>query len=96
MDTLIFTSDSVKGTKVEEPVTAKKDIPVLQQSANKDIVKSIAENETQEEVEVENIVRPVDLYKVTTDFHVKPFLSLILAKAYRINVCDAFFFKECL
>ncbi|WJX90160.1 hypothetical protein P8452_72087 [Trifolium repens] len=63
MDTLIFTSDSVKGTKVEEPVTAKKDIPVLQQSANKDIVKSITESETQEEVEVENIERPVDLYK---------------------------------
>ncbi|XP_045832491.1 G patch domain-containing protein TGH isoform X1 [Trifolium pratense] len=63
MDTLIFTSDSVKGTKVEEPVTAKKDISVLQQPANKDITKSIAENGTEEEVEVENIERPVDLYK---------------------------------
>lgn len=65
MDTLIFTSDSVKGAKVDEPVTAKKDISPLQQSANKDINKSIAENETQEVVEVENIERPVDLYKVT-------------------------------
>ncbi|KAJ1392320.1 SWAP/Surp [Sesbania bispinosa] len=63
MDSLIFTSDSVKGTKVEEPVTTKKDISPLQQSANKDINKSIAENETEEDVEVENIERPVDLYK---------------------------------
>lgn len=62
MDSLIFTSDSVKG-KVKEPVTAKKDISTLQQSANKGINKSIAENETEEEVEVENIERPVDLYK---------------------------------
>lgn len=67
MDSLIFTSDSVKG-KVEEPVTAKKDISILQQSANKGINKSIAENETEEEVEVENIERPVDLYKVATNF----------------------------
>ncbi|CAL5198514.1 unnamed protein product [Lathyrus oleraceus] len=63
MDSLIFTSDSVNGTKVEEPVTAKRDISTLQQSANQDKNKSIVENETEEEVEVENIERPVDLYK---------------------------------
>ncbi|XP_061365176.1 G patch domain-containing protein TGH isoform X2 [Gastrolobium bilobum] len=63
MDSLIFTSDSVKGAKVEELVNAKKDILPLQQSANKDITKSIAENETEGDVEVENIERPVDLYK---------------------------------
>lgn len=68
MDSLIFTSDLVKGTKVEESVTAKKDISPLQQSANKDINKSIAENETEEHVEVENIERPVDLYKVAPYF----------------------------
>ncbi|KHN10437.1 G patch domain-containing protein TGH-like [Glycine soja] len=63
MDTLIFTSDSVKGTKVDGPVTSKKDISSLQQPTNKDITKSITENETEEDVEVENIERPVDLYK---------------------------------
>lgn len=63
MDSLIFTSDSVKGTKVEEPVTSKKDISPLQQPTNKNITKSITENETEEDVEVENIERPVDLYK---------------------------------
>lgn len=49
---------------------AMKDISPLQQSANKDINKSMAENETEEEVkvEVENVERPVDLYKVAPDF----------------------------
>lgn len=69
IDSLIFTSDSIKGTKVEEPVTAK-DISPLQQYTNKDITKSIPENEneTDGDVEVENIERPVDLYKVTSYF----------------------------
>ena len=68
MDTLIFTSDSVKGAKVDEPVTSKKDISPLQLSTNKDITISITENEMEGDVEVENIERPVDLYKVTPNF----------------------------
>lgn len=72
IDSLIFTSDSIKGTKVEEPVTAEKDISPLQQYTNKDVTKSIPENENENEtdgdVEVENIERPVDLYKVTSYF----------------------------
>ncbi|XP_020226167.1 G patch domain-containing protein TGH [Cajanus cajan] len=63
MDSLIFTSDSVKVTKVDETVSSKKDISPFQQSANKDMTKSITENETEVDVEVENIERPVDLYK---------------------------------
>lgn len=51
---------------MDEPVTAKKDIPAMQQFSNKDMSKSITENEIEEEVEVENIERPVDLYKVTS------------------------------
>lgn len=51
IDSLIFTSDSVKGAKVEEPVTAKKDISTVDNI------------EIEEDVEVENIERPVDLYK---------------------------------
>lgn len=66
MDSLIFTSDSAKGTKVEEAVTAKKNISPVQQYATKDITKSALENENENgDVEVENIERPVDLYKVT-------------------------------
>ncbi|KAK7292125.1 hypothetical protein RIF29_07838 [Crotalaria pallida] len=63
IDTLIFTSDSVKSNKVEEPVAAKQDSLHVQESANQDISKSISENETEGDVEVENIERPVDLYK---------------------------------
>ncbi|ESW27165.1 hypothetical protein PHAVU_003G179400 [Phaseolus vulgaris] len=63
IDSLIFTSDSVKGIKVDDPVTSKKEISPLQQSTNEDIIKSITENETEGDVEVENIERPVDLYK---------------------------------
>ncbi|MED6192270.1 hypothetical protein PIB30_008476 [Stylosanthes scabra] len=62
LDSLIFTSHSVKGTEIEEPVLAK-NISHVQQSADQDITKSTAESETEGDVEVENIERPVDLYK---------------------------------
>jgi len=68
MDTLIFTLDSVKGTKVDEPVTSKKDISPSQLSTNKDITKSITKNEMEGDVEVKNIGRSLDLYKVTPNF----------------------------
>lgn len=64
MDSLIFTSDSIKATRMEEPTTAKKSITPVQQSENQDVTKNIEENETELEVEVENVERPVDLYKV--------------------------------
>ncbi|KAE9602246.1 hypothetical protein Lal_00050213 [Lupinus albus] len=63
IDTLIFTSDSVKSNKVEKPIAAKQDISHVQETVNQDISKSIAENEAEVDVEVENIERPVDLYK---------------------------------
>lgn len=53
---------------MEEPVIFKKDVSHLQQSANKDRDKIVAENEIEEDVEVENIERPVDLYKVASYF----------------------------
>lgn len=64
MDSLIFTSDSVEGARMEEPATAKKDVSLVHQSENEGTTKKIAENETEVEVEVENVGRPVDLYKV--------------------------------
>ncbi|KAL2338275.1 hypothetical protein Fmac_012721 [Flemingia macrophylla] len=63
MDSLIFTSDSVKVNKVDGPVFSKKDITPLQQLTNDDMTKSFTENKTEGDVEVENIERPVDLYK---------------------------------
>lgn len=57
-------------------MTAKIDISTLQHSAKQEINKSIAENETEEEVEVENIERPVDLYKVTAGF--QSFMIILL------------------
>ncbi|KAJ7956557.1 G patch domain-containing protein TGH [Quillaja saponaria] len=63
LDSLLFTSDSVKAAKMEEPATSKKDLlPVLQSDAQ-DISKNVAEIETEVEVEVGNVERPVDLYK---------------------------------
>lgn len=68
MDSLIFTADSVKSNKVEESLAAKQYISHVQEFANQDITKSITENETKGDEEVENIERPVDLYKVTPYF----------------------------
>ena len=87
MDSLIFTSDSVKGTKVEEPVTAKKNISPVKQSADQDIIKSATENEIEGHVEVENIERPVDLYKVT------PYFQPIRSSNFRLIVsCETISF----
>lgn len=63
IDTLIFTSDSSKETKVEEIVTANRDFPMPQSDAQ-GISQDVANKENEVEVEVENVERPVDLYKV--------------------------------
>ncbi|XP_062159896.1 G patch domain-containing protein TGH [Alnus glutinosa] len=64
MDSLIFTSDSAKATKVEETVAANRDSFPTPQSDAQGISQDIANKEEIEaEVEVENVERPVDLYK---------------------------------
>ncbi|KAK4257303.1 hypothetical protein QN277_006907 [Acacia crassicarpa] len=63
IDSLIFTSDSVKDARIEEPVNAKKNISCVPQFENDDATKKVAKDETEVEVEVENVERPVDLYK---------------------------------
>ena len=55
IDTLIFTPDSVKARDRED--TAK---PTRDQIK----IEDVAEKEIEVEVEVENVERPVDLYKV--------------------------------
>ncbi|KAF2298853.1 hypothetical protein GH714_028325 [Hevea brasiliensis] len=62
MDSLIFTSDSVKATKLEENVTANRDQVSLLQTDSQ-ISKDVADGEKEVEVQVENVERPVDLYK---------------------------------
>ncbi|KAF2298863.1 hypothetical protein GH714_028389 [Hevea brasiliensis] len=61
MDSLIFTSDSVKATKLEENVTANRDQVSLLQTDSQ-ISKDVADGEKEVEVQVENVERPVDLY----------------------------------
>lgn len=63
MDTLIFTSDSVKATKEEETIIVKRDSYHMPQPEARGVSKDVADNESGGEVEVENVERPVDLYK---------------------------------
>ncbi|XP_059453445.1 G patch domain-containing protein TGH isoform X2 [Corylus avellana] len=63
IDSLIFTSDSAKATKVEETVTVNRDSFPTPQSDAQGISQDIANKEIEAEVEVENVERPVDLYK---------------------------------
>lgn len=61
LDTLIFTSNSVKPTKVEEPLTPTPHSLPQSNAGEKD--KDASEN-VNENVEVECVNRPIDLYKV--------------------------------
>lgn len=63
IDSLIFTPDSAKATKVEETVAANRDSFPTPQSDAQGINQDIANREIEAEVEVENVERPVDLYK---------------------------------
>ncbi|GLT76532.1 hypothetical protein SLA2020_481850 [Shorea laevis] len=60
LDSLIFMADSVKATKLGEDVTINRDLPASQNNSEK-ITEKVAEQEVK--VEVENVERPVDLYK---------------------------------
>ncbi|KAG8654276.1 hypothetical protein MANES_05G117300v8 [Manihot esculenta] len=63
MDSLIFTSDSVKTSKFEEIVTANRDQVSVLQTDTQEISKDVAHGKKEIEVQVENVERPVDLYK---------------------------------
>ncbi|GFS40712.1 SWAP (Suppressor-of-White-APricot)/surp domain-containing protein [Actinidia rufa] len=62
MDSLIFMPDSVKHAQVEETKAYSDSLPVPQ-SGMEDISKKEADREVEVDVEVENVERPVDLYK---------------------------------
>ncbi|XP_023000780.1 G patch domain-containing protein TGH [Cucurbita maxima] len=61
LDTLIFTSNSVKSTKVEEPLTST--FTPSPQSNAEERNEDASENVNEKEIEVECVDRPVDLYK---------------------------------
>lgn len=63
MDSLIFTSDFVKPTKVKESSTSNRDLLPVPQSNPQNINNEAAENDIEIAVEAENVERPVDLYK---------------------------------
>lgn len=56
-------SDSVKATKLEESVAANNSRYAAPQPTAQ-ISKDVTDKEVEAEVEVENVERPVDLYKV--------------------------------
>ncbi|XWS51297.1 hypothetical protein CRYUN_Cryun12cG0164800 [Craigia yunnanensis] len=60
IDSLLFMPDSVKGAKPEEDVITNSDLPVAQTDAQK-TTEDVAGKEI--EIAVENVERPVDLYK---------------------------------
>lgn len=64
IDTLIFTADSVKAKSVEETATENRDSFAIPQSVTQGVSKDVADKEIEVEVAVENVERPVDLYKV--------------------------------
>ena len=61
MDSLVFTSDSVKSTTIDETVTSK--LPIAQLDPQR-LSEDLNDKETEVNVEVEKVERPVDLYKV--------------------------------
>lgn len=63
MDTLIFMPDSMKAKNIDETVINRDSLATLKSDAQ-GINKDVADKEIEVEVEVENVERPVDLYKV--------------------------------
>ncbi|KAK9203946.1 hypothetical protein WN943_014203 [Citrus x changshan-huyou] len=62
MDSLIFISDSVKAPRLEESVAANNDRYSAPQSDAPEISRDVTK-EIEADIEVENVERPVDLYK---------------------------------
>jgi len=63
MDSLIVTSD-LKAMKMEEAFSADRNQPLALQFSPQEVSKDVVDRETEPEVQVENVERPVDLYKV--------------------------------
>lgn len=77
MDTLIVMPDFIKTMAVEEHVAADPAPSSVPQDSNGTRDRETMEMEVENEVEVENVERPVDLYKVHLALLFKFFCSLI-------------------
>lgn len=64
MDTLIFMPDTITASEVKNSVTLDRDLSSISQIGNKENDGDLVEDDIKDSVEVENIERPVDLYKV--------------------------------
>ena len=64
VDSLIFTPDTIKAKNIEETTTESRDSFAIPQSDAHGMSKDVADKEIEVEVAVENVERPVDLYKV--------------------------------
>ncbi|OWM90328.1 G patch domain-containing protein TGH isoform X2 [Punica granatum] len=62
LDSLFFVPDSFKASGTEEKVTSRRDASTVPQSDNQES-KNVVEEEPEVHVEIENVERPVDLYK---------------------------------
>lgn len=68
MDSLIFMPDLVKAANPEETAMLNKVQSSVPQSDSEFKNKEVADREIEVEVEVENVERPVDLYKASFSF----------------------------
>lgn len=84
IDTLIFTADSVKANSTNGRGTGNSVSFTSPQSDTQGISKDVAEKEIESEVPVENVERPVDLYKVT------PIFMLIVYSLSELGACKVF------
>ena len=88
MDSLIFMPDSVKHAQVEETTKAYGDSLPVPQSGMEEISKKEADIEVEVDVEVENVERPVDLYKVLSCYFLNTaFQSFAMQKHCEISLC---------
>lgn len=91
IDTLIFTPDSIKTKNIEETVTENRGSFATPQSDTQGKSKDVGDKELEVEVEVENVERPVDLYKVILVVLSTYYLRLLFSD---FLLCEAFYFLD--
>lgn len=87
MDSLIFMPDSITTAKVEEHVSMERKSSSASRAHNGKKDKETTENEVEDVVEVENVERPVDLYKVLpSSLYILQLLQLLIFSVEFISV----------
>lgn len=87
MDSLIFMPDSITTANVEEHVSMERKSSSVPRPHNGKKDRETTENEVEDVVEVENVERPVDLFKVLPlSLHIFQLLQLLIFLC-RIYIC---------